>query len=562
MPEINCRISSGGGDMFMKMISDLDLLGQFAREKSQDAFTALTNRHVNLVYSAALRQVRSPQLAEEIAQSVFADLARDAAKLAGGGDASSPQTLTPWLYTVTRRTTIDVIRKESRRQLREQIAVEMTNMNATANDWTQIEPLLDDAMAALDETDRAAILLRYFENKNLREVGESLKISDDAAQKRVSRAVERLREFFSKRNVTIGTGGIAVVISVNAVQAAPMGLAATISAAAILAGTTVSTSTVIAATKTIAMTTLQKTIIGAALAAAVGTGIFAARQNSKMQSQIQTLQQQQTPLNEQIQQLQSALNDATNQLAGLLAENAQLKSNSNENELLKLRGEVTQLHNTASDPTADAAKNWLTRVSQLKQWAQQNPAAEIPEFKLLTKQDWLNAARSDLNTDADYRRAMSSLRDTAENKVASMMHSALGKYIQANGGQFPSDLSQLQSYFDSPLDDAILQRWEIVPAKTIPNIGVGDPNIITEKSVVDDLLDTRIAIGTRGYGNTDFLGTEIGDAINPLRKAYGEAHGGDWTGFNNSNLLEYATTPEQQAAVQKLIEQQQLRSGQ
>jgi predicted DNA-binding protein YlxM (UPF0122 family) len=107
--------------------------------------------------------------------------------------------LTAWLYAVTRRTAIDAIRKESRRQLREQIAVEMTNMNATANDWTQIEPLLDDAMAALDETDRSAILLRYFENKSLREVGESLKISDDAAQKRVSRAVERLREFFSKR---------------------------------------------------------------------------------------------------------------------------------------------------------------------------------------------------------------------------------------------------------------------------------------------------------------------------------------------------------------------------
>ena len=82
--------------------------------------------------------------------------------------------LDAWLYAVTRRTAIDAIRKESRRQLREQIAVEMNNMNATSNDWTQIEPLLDDAMAALDETDRSAILLRYFENKSLREVGEAL----------------------------------------------------------------------------------------------------------------------------------------------------------------------------------------------------------------------------------------------------------------------------------------------------------------------------------------------------------------------------------------------------
>ena len=248
------------------MTSDLDLLRQFARENSQDAFGEIVRRHLPLVYSAALRQVRSPQLAEDVAQSVFADLASDAGKL-------KPDTvLIAWLYSVTRRATIDVIRKESRRQLREQIAVEMNDMNATANDWTQIEPLLDDAMAALDEIDRAAILLRYFENKNLREVGESLKISDDAAQKRVSRAMERLREFFSKQKIAIGASGLAVLISANAVQAAPVGLAATISTAAIFAGKTISTSTVIA--KTIAMTTIQKIIIGTTLAVIAGTGIF------------------------------------------------------------------------------------------------------------------------------------------------------------------------------------------------------------------------------------------------------------------------------------------------
>jgi len=224
------------------MTSDLDLLRQFARENSQDAFTEIVRRHVNLVYSAALRQVRSPQLVEEIAQSVFADLAHSAGKL------NSETILTAWLYAVTRRTAIDAIRKESRRQLREQIVVEMNDMNATANDWTQIEPQLDDAMAALDETDRAVILLRYFENKNLREVGESLKISDDAAQKRASRAVERLREFFSKQKITIGASGLAVLISANAVQSAPIGLAATISAAAVLAGTAVHTSTAILGT--------------------------------------------------------------------------------------------------------------------------------------------------------------------------------------------------------------------------------------------------------------------------------------------------------------------------
>ena len=240
--------------------NDLDLLRQFARDRAQDAFTALVNRHVNLVYSAALRQVRSPQLAEEIAQSVFADLAHQAGKL-------KPDTiLTAWLYAVTRRTAIDVIRKESRRQWREQIAVEMNNMNATNDEWTRIEPLLDDAMAALDETDRSAILLRFFENKSLREVGEALGISEDTAQKRVGRAVERLRDFFSKRKITVGAGGLVALISANAVQSAPVGLAATISAAAVLAGTAVHTSTIIAATKAIAVTTFQKTLVTATVA--------------------------------------------------------------------------------------------------------------------------------------------------------------------------------------------------------------------------------------------------------------------------------------------------------
>lgn len=328
--------------------NDLDLLRRFACAQSQDAFTALVQRHVNLIYSAALRQVRSPQLAEEIAQSVFADLARDAGKISGTG-VSPVTSLTPWLYAVTRRTAIDVIRKESRRQLREQIAVEMNNMNATANEWTQIEPLLDEAMAALDETDRSAILLRYFENKTLREVGAALGTNDDAAQKRVSRAVERLREFFSKQKITIGAGGLAVLISANAVQAAPIGLAATISAAAVLAGTAIQTSTLIAATKTIAMTTLQKTLVTAALAAAVGTGIFEAHQAAQLRDQNQTIQQQQTSLAEQIQQTQHEHDDATNRLVTLIAENERLKSNSNAIELLRLRGEVGRLQREMQD---------------------------------------------------------------------------------------------------------------------------------------------------------------------------------------------------------------------
>lgn len=209
--------------------TDQELLGRYGRERAEEAFGELVRRHLNLVYSAALRQVRSPQLAEEVAQSAFTDLARGAARLA-------PDTvLSAWLYQVTRRTAIDVVRREARRQVREQIACEMNALNATPSDWTHIAPLLDEAMQALDETDRTAVLLRYFENKSLREVGQTLGASEDAAQKRVGRALERLRAFFAQRGVTVGTGGLAALLSAQAVQAAPAGLAITLAAAALAA---------------------------------------------------------------------------------------------------------------------------------------------------------------------------------------------------------------------------------------------------------------------------------------------------------------------------------------
>ncbi len=527
------------------MTTDLDLLGQFSRDHSQEAFTALVNRHVNLVYSAALRQVRSPQLAEEIAQSVFTDLARNAGKL------KSDTILTAWLYQVTRRTAIDTIRKESRRRLREQIAVEMTIRSATVNDWAQIEPLLDDAMDALDETDRTAVLLRYFENKSLREVGQTLGASEDAAQKRVSRAVERLREFFSKRNVTIGASGLVAIISANAVQAAPAGLALTFSTAT-LAGIAVSTSTAITATKAIAMTTVQKAIVTATIAMLAGAGIYEARQASQLREQNQALQRQQASLAEQIRQLQHDRDEIANRLAALQAENTQLKSGQNATELLKLRGEVARLQNAANDPTENAAKALMVKVNKLKQRLAETPDAKIPELQFVTEQDWLNAANNKLDTDADYRRALASLRSAAESKVAPMFQTALKAYLQSSGGQMPTDITQLQPYFDPPVDDAILQRWEIAPAETVKSLGLGGDVIITQKAPVDDLFDVRYGIGPVGVGNTDYFPREVGQTMNSVWDAFKAAHNGQWPD-DVSQLLPYATTPEQQAAVQKLI---------
>jgi RNA polymerase sigma factor (sigma-70 family) len=247
--------------------TDMELLARYIRERAEDDFAEVVRRHLGLVYSAALRQVRSPQLAEEVAQSVFIDLARQAARL-------KPDTiLAAWLYQVTRRTAIDVVRREASRHLREQIATEMNAMNATTDDWAHIEPLLDEAMHALDETDRTAVLLRYFENKSLREVGVAIGASENAAQKRLARAVERLREFFSQRSVTVGVNGLILVISANAVQSAPAAMVLTISTAAAVSATTLTTTATATAAKTVATTTLQKALV-AVVVAAVGVGIY------------------------------------------------------------------------------------------------------------------------------------------------------------------------------------------------------------------------------------------------------------------------------------------------
>jgi RNA polymerase sigma factor (sigma-70 family) len=197
------------------MTKDLELLRKYAQEHSEEAFAELVDRHLDFVYSVAFRRVRCRQMAEEVVQSVFTDLAQNAPKL------KPDSILTDWLYHVSLRTAVDFFRRETRRRIREQIAAEQTITNAPDANWREIEPLLDDAMEALEEVDRTAILLRYFQKRSLRDVGQILGTTEDAAQKRVSRALEKLREFFERYGVTVGANGLGYVISANAVHAAP-----------------------------------------------------------------------------------------------------------------------------------------------------------------------------------------------------------------------------------------------------------------------------------------------------------------------------------------------------
>lgn len=537
------------------MKSDLDLLRDYEQTSSEDSFSALVHRHLNLVYSAALRQVRSPHLAEEVAQSVFTDLARQAHRLGPG------TILTAWLYQVTRRAAIDVVRRETRRQSREQVAYELTAMNANDADWAHIEPLLDETMHALDDTDRTAVLLRYFENKTLREVGQTLGTTEDAAQKRVSRAVERLREFFGRRGVSVGAGGLVAVLSSNAIQAAPVGLSAAIATTSIaLVGTAVATNAAITpVTQVIAMTTLQKALIATALVAAVGTGIYEARQASTLRAQVQTLQQQKGTPAGGFEQLTRERDSATRKLAGLQAENDRL--NRNTAELLRLRAEVTRLKSAAQGKAEDAvtdaaAGSWISRVKSLKQRVTEHPEVGIPEFQFLTEQDWLNATKGPLETEQDYRRALSALRSAAENVFVKKLQPALVKYMKANEGKFPTESSQLQPFFESPMDEALFPRYEILPAKQLSTLGMGGDWIITQKAV-DKEYDQRWGIGPYGFGTTGFgnYQTTQGplETLAPALKSFFAANQGQEL-TDPSQLQSFVTTDEQRATLGRAIQ--------
>jgi RNA polymerase sigma factor (sigma-70 family) len=217
-------------DIIKQMLAsdDMRLLQEYATGRSEQAFTALVARHINLVYSAALRSVNNPHQAEEITQAVFVILARKARALRRG------TVLSGWLYQTARLTAANFIRTEMRRHQREQQAHLQSTMNDPEPEaWTQVGPLLEEAMAQLNERDRDAIVLRFFEGKALKEVGHALGTSEDAAKMRVSRALDKLRDFFHRRGITVPAGALAAAISGNSIQAAPAGLAASVAAGAV-----------------------------------------------------------------------------------------------------------------------------------------------------------------------------------------------------------------------------------------------------------------------------------------------------------------------------------------
>lgn len=327
-----------------------DLLGDFARNRSEAAFRELVQRHLPLVYSTAVRVANGDQhLAEDIAQMVFTDLAAKAARISSGTIVAG------WLHQHTWFTASKTIRTERRRALREQQSIDMSTSNTDASGLAHLQPIVDEALTTLNPEDRDALVLRFFESADLRRVGASFGISEDAAQKRVARALEKLRAVLATRGVTVSSVALTAFLAAQS-TAAPLSLslAQTVSTAA-LAGVTSAPwlATFLGSTK-------AKASLAALLAGAVATPLIWQQNTiSQLRSENSGLRAHLTPL----QNLKSE-NDELRKHTFSPGERERL--NKDLAELRRLRGEVTILRRQLSGATNGIA-------------ATEEPAAETPK---------------------------------------------------------------------------------------------------------------------------------------------------------------------------------------
>jgi RNA polymerase sigma factor (sigma-70 family) len=303
-------------------MDDAELLQRYAAERSEAAFAEIVRRHVDLVYSAALRQMRGDHhRAQEVTQMVFVSLARKAAALV------RHPVLPAWLYRSTGLAALDLQRREARRKVHEResmIEAALTSDSGVRVEWDRIRPVLDDAMKQLAERDRQAIVLRYFSNRPYAEVGRRLGLSENAARMRVDRALDKLRERLGRRGITSTCAALAAGLATEAAVAAPAGVAAAVASAAGAIGAT-------AGSGLLLLMSANKIASGAvALFVAAGAATVAVqeRANARLAAEVSSLQEQTSDfgvLQKENQSLVRAAQDAqslaeANKAGDLLAE--------------------------------------------------------------------------------------------------------------------------------------------------------------------------------------------------------------------------------------------------
>jgi RNA polymerase sigma factor (sigma-70 family) len=345
------------------MDNDAELLRRYAHEGAEDAFAELVRRHLNLVYSAALRQVNGDaHLAADATQLVFTDLARKAAAVA------NHRVLAGWLFTSTRFAAAKLVRSERRRHAREQEAQLMQELSpndpAAQTDWRDVRPVLDEAISELSEHDREAILLRFFEGRDYAGVGAKLNLADNTARMRVERALDRLRAALEQRGVTSTSAALATALANQAVVAAPAGLAAAVTGAALAGGGVVAATVAgvgAASGSFMSMTTLQMGVSGALAVAGAAGLIIQANTNATLRDEIARLRDENTAIR--------SLEVENNRLARAELEVGEMRRD--DTEFVRLQEEANVVRKRLQDVTraqqTRAASQRMTQVFDISQ---------------------------------------------------------------------------------------------------------------------------------------------------------------------------------------------------
>lgn len=340
-------------------LSDTQLLRAFVESSEEAAFAELVRRRIDFVYGSALRQVGGDRhRAADITQEVFVTLARKASSL------TRHPALLGWLYTATRFAAIDTVRSEQARKVREQEAIAMETIHHEPEpEWSRLHGVLDEALTELPERDREVVLARYFDKRAYAEIGSALGLSADAAQKRVDRALDKLRVALARREVTSTTAALGLVLSAQASLAAPAGLAGTVTTSALTASA--ATGSAAAAGGGLLFLVMKKHALGLAAAAAivgVGTMLVGVRADGEARHTFEVTQQAHAALSEQ--------------LAGL--EHDAQAGEARVQAAEKINGELLQRAKTGEVPAAEqplTTEMIMTRLGQARRLAYSGDAA-------------------------------------------------------------------------------------------------------------------------------------------------------------------------------------------
>jgi len=321
------------------MRNSQQLLADYAATRSEPAFRELVTRYLNLVYSTAFRLVDGDtHLAEDVTQTVFVDLSREANTMPGA------TLLGGWLHRHTCFIASKMMRGERRRLIREQHAAEMNALNTTETGLAEIAPVLDEVINELKDDDRKAILLRFYERQDLRSIGEALGSSENAAQKRVSRALDQLHLMLRRRGIALSAAALGTALASEAIAAAPTGLVSSIMGT-VLAGAAGGTGAAITVTKAVIMTKAKLTLFGMVVVGAVAIPLV-------LQHLAQVrLRAENVSLRQRLAQLDQLANE-NERLSNLLAQSDSAQSSlptDEMHEILRLRGEVGRLRQENQD---------------------------------------------------------------------------------------------------------------------------------------------------------------------------------------------------------------------